>query len=94
MRYYYEKPDLYTSMYGELYICEHPLYDTCTLYKMNNKGLAVIQQRFDVTNKTTKWTEIDPWLTDILYLHPKFKEFFDERAKKSECGLYPTVTIR
>lgn len=94
MRYHYEKPDLYTSMYGELYICEHPLYDTCTLYKMNNKGLAVIQQRFDHSNKTTRWTEIDPWLTDILYLHPKFKEFFDERAGNGECGLYPTVTIR
>ena len=44
--------------------------------------------------KTTRWTEIDPWLTDILYLHPKFKEFFDDRSGECRDGLYPTVTIR
>ena len=55
-------------------------------------GLAVIQQRYD--NKTTWWTEIDPWLTDDIYLHTKFEEFFNERAGNCQNGLYPTVTIR
>lgn len=40
------------------------------------------------------WSEIDPWLTDDIYLHPKFKEYFDERSGESVNGLYPTVTIR
>lgn len=54
----------------------------------------MVQQRFDVETKSTGWSEIDPWLTDILYLHPKFKEYFDERSDESDNGLYPTVTIR
>ena len=81
-------------MYGETYTCNHPVYDKCTLYIIDNKGLAVIQQRFDDDLKSTWWSEIDPWLTDVLYLHPKFKEFFDERACECENGIYPTVTIR
>jgi hypothetical protein len=79
-------------MYGETYICDHPVYNTCTLFTINDKGLAVIQQRCD--NKATWWSEIDPWLTDILYLHPKFIEFFNDRAGEAKDGLYPTVTIR
>ena len=94
MRYHYEKPSIYLSMYGDTYACNHPIYDKCTLYSMDDKGLAVIQQRFDPDTKHTWWSEIDPWLTDPLYLHPKFKEFFDERAGEATDGLYPTVTIR
>ena len=94
MRYHYQKPTIYLSMYGVTYTCDHPVYDKCTLYEMNGKGLAVIQQRFDDDLKSTWWSEIDPWLTDDLYLHPKFKEFFDKRAGEVEEDLYPTVTIR
>ena len=94
MRYHYEIPNTYLSMYGETYICKHPIYDKCTLYKIYNKGLAVIQQRFDSDQKVTWWDEIDPWMTDAIYLHPKFKEFFENRAGTPTDGLYPTVTIR
>lgn len=94
MRYHFEKPTIYLSMYGDTYSCNHPVYDKCTLYEMNNKGLAVIQQRYDESTKRTWWSEIDPWLTDALYLHPKFKEYFDKRAGECANGLYPTVTIR
>lgn len=94
MRYHYNRPDVYSSMYGALYICEHPVYDRCTLFKMGENGLAVIQQRFDTASKTTWWSELDPWLTDDIYLHPRFKKYFDERAGKATDGLYPTVTVR
>lgn len=94
MRYHHEKPSIYSSMYGVTYSCEHPVYDTCTLFQIGNRGLSVIQQRFDEESKSTWWGEIDPWLTDILYLHPKFKRFFDERSGECTDGLYPTVTIR
>ena len=94
MRYHYEKPELYMSMYGERYICDHLVYSSCTLFTINDKGLAVIQQRFDNDTKSTWWSEIDPWLTDALYLHRNFKKFFDERAGECVDGLYPTVTIR
>jgi len=94
MRYRYEKPKRYTTLYGERYFCNHPVYSYCTLYKIGNKGLAVIQQRFDAKTKRTYWTNIDPWLTDAIYLHEGFKEYFDNRAGISKSGLYPTVTIR
>lgn len=94
MRYHYEKPPTYSSLYGTTYICDHPVYDKCTLFKIGKYGLAVIQQRYNPENKTTWWGEIDPWLTDALYLHPKFKEFFDLRSGEATDDLYPTVSIR
>lgn len=94
MRYHYKKPIVYLSKYGRTYTCNHPVYNKCTLYLIEEKGLAVIQQRYDPDTKSTWWTEIDPWLTDDLYLHTKFKEFFDKRAGECVNGLYPTVTIR
>lgn len=94
MRYHYEKPTTYSTLYGTTYLCNHPVYYKCTLYLIGEKGLGVVQQRFDPINKTTKWGEIDPWLVDLLYLHPKFKAFFDERAGECRDGLYPTVTVR
>ena len=53
----------------------------------------VVQQRFDSATKYTWWSEIDTWLTDILYIYPKFKEFFDERSSECTDGLYPMVSI-
>ena len=94
MRYHHEKPEIYHSIYGEVYICNHPIYDKCTLYRIGKRGLAVIQQRFNPHTKATRWTSIDPWLTDALYLHERFKDFFDERSGECTDGLYPTVTIR
>lgn len=94
MRYHYEKPLVHSSIYGKRYICEHPVYSSCTLFKIGEKGLAVIQQRFNTDVKSTWWSDIDPWLANDLYLHPKFIEFFNERAGECTDGLYPTVTIR
>lgn len=93
MRYHYEKPRIYSSLYGLTHTCGHSVYNCCTLYLIDNKGLAVIQQRCD-DKKRTWWSEIDPWLTDSLYLHPDFKAFFDERSGECTDGLYPTVTLR
>ncbi len=81
-------------MYGKTYICDHPVYNKCTLFLINNKGLAVIQQRFDYETKKTWWGEIDEWLTDAIYVHPKFKEYFDSIAEEAVDGIFPTVTIR
>lgn len=94
MRYHFEKPSIYLSKYGQTYECHHPVYSKCTLYLMDGKGLAVIQQRYDQDTKCTWWGEIDPCMTDPIYLHEKFKSYFDERADKCVNGLYPTVTIR
>lgn len=94
MRHHYSIPTIYSSMYGQLYVCNHPVYSRCTLFKIGNKGLSVIQQRFDIYTKTTWWGEIDIWLCDDLYLHTEFKSYFDKRADVLVNGLYPTATIR
>ena len=94
MRYYYEPPEYNTSMYGEIYICNHPVYNRCTLFRIREKGLAVVQQRYRESDKSTYWTEIDRYLVDRLYLHPNFKKFFDERADVENDGIFPTVSVR
>ena len=94
MRYHYEKPSIYLSMYGDTYICDHPVYNRCTLFKEDGKGIAVIQQRYDNDSKSTWWGEIDPWLTDVIYLNPGFKSLFDNRSGEHINGIYPTITIR
>lgn len=38
---------------------------------IGDKGLAVIQQRFDSDTKKTWLGSIDPWLTDDLYFASK-----------------------
>lgn len=94
MRYHYEKTTIYSQIYGSTYKCDHPVYSECTLFKINNRGLAVIQQRYCYETKSTHWNVIDPWLIDELYLHTRFESFFNERAGEIQNGLYPTVTIR
>lgn len=94
MRYYYETRSIIRCHYGVVYICNHPVYNRCTLYTIKDKGLAVIQQRFDPETKTTYWSEIDLALQDELFLHPNFLLYFQKRAATANNGLYPTVTIR
>lgn len=94
MRYHYQKPAIYLSMYGSVYFCDHPVYSRCTLFRIGERGLAVIQQRYDPDTKHTYWGETDPWLTDDLYLHERFLEYFDNRSGVCKDGLYPTVTVR
>lgn len=94
MRYHYKKPEYYRARYGKTYSQPSPVYNKCTLYTVGDKGLCVIQQRYDPDTKHTWWGEIDPWLVDELYLHPGFISYFEERSYKPSDGIYPTVTIR
>lgn len=94
MRYHFEKPLYSASAYGETFTCAHPIYDRCTLYRIGDRGLAVIQQRFDIRTKQTRWTEIDAELTDAIYLNRGFRRYFEEHAGTVRDGLWPTVTVR
>lgn len=94
MRYHYTKSTMLFTMYGKIHKCDHPIYSQCTLFKIGEKGLAVIQQRYDESSKQTWWGELDPWLANDIYLHSNFKEFFDERASTPINNLYPTVSVR
>lgn len=94
MRYHYEKPDTSVPMYGETYICDHPVYYACTLYKIGDLGLAVIQQRYREDRKSTWWNAIDDNLRNDLYLNTGFLEYFKKMAGPCKNTCYPTVTIR
>lgn len=94
MRYHYSLPKYYTCITGRTYKCNHPVYDECTLYLIGRKGLAVIQQRYDLFTKATTWGAIDPWLIDEIYTNVRFKRYFDKMANVPENGFYPTVTVR
>lgn len=94
MRYYSKPPVISKQAFGETYICEHPVYSKCTLYKIKSKGLAVIQQRYDPKTKMTWWSEIDDWIANALWLEPKFHVYLQKRVGEPENGLYPTATVR
>ena len=94
MRYHYDKPDLYFAQYGKVYRCNHPVYDECTLFKIGDRGLAMIQQRLVPKTKHTYWSSIDPWLNDEIYMHEGFIDLFKKFAAKEMDGLYPTLTVR
>ena len=93
MRYFFH-PKRHGGRYGMTYLCDHPVYDRCTLYAAKGIGLAVIQQRFDRRTKRTWWDTVDPGLADDLYLHKDFYKIFLTWAKKPIGRLYPTVTVR
>lgn len=92
MRYHYKKPEIYIALKGETYICDHPIYNRCTLFKNGKQGLAVIQQR--KIDKFIFWSEIDPWLNDDIYFNSGFDLYFQKYAKEPMNGLYPTITVR
>ena len=94
MRYFYKEPDAYTSVFGKVYECDHPVYNHCTLYLEGDMGLAVIQQRFNQTDKSTYWTSIDKCLVDSIFVNAGFFHYFREHAGVPIEGLYPTVTVR
>lgn len=94
MRYYYERPSLYSVTKAHRYECDHPVYTRCTLYFKEGRGLAVIQQRYNQETKATCWEEIDPWLVDDIYGRPGFAGLFDFLAERPKGGIFPTITIR
>lgn len=94
MGYHYEKPAIYLSKYGKIYTCSHPVYNKCTLFTIEEKGLSMIQQRFDPETKNHLVGLNRSLVNRHSILHPRFKEFFDNRAGECVNGLYPTVTIR
>lgn len=94
MRYFFQKKQKGSVRHGEEYYCGHPLYNSCTLYSDGEKGLAIIQQRFDPLTKRSWWTMIDRELVDDIYERTGFLDFFDKYAKPRDGTLYPTVTVR
>lgn len=83
MKYYYEKPETWDNT-GQTYICDHPLYNRCTLFKKGKKGLAVIQEHFNEKTKARWWGTIVPWLASDIYKNCNFKNIFDQHANEAD----------
>ena len=82
---------------AKLYKCNHPIYDKCTLFILEGfegYGLAVIQQRFNDSEKISWWGPIDPYLTEDISNAKSFTDFFIRHAGLAENGIYPTIEIR
>ena len=95
MRYHYERSNNSLENKAELYSCDHPLYNKCTLFKTGDKGLAVVQKRYNDTHKWTWWGPIDSCIAADISIHPDFKEFLEKKATPpDENQLYPTMGVR
>lgn len=94
MKYYYKKSDEWVGA-GETYICNHPRYNRCTLFRNGGRGFAVIQEKFNEKTKARWWGPLEPWLAGDIYFSAGFHELFEKTAAEpDENGLYPTVTVR
>lgn len=81
-----EQPERWTNYYSTVYKCNHPVYDSGTLYlNSQGKGLVVIQQRFNLRTKATFWGPIDPWLCDKIYLSYGLKHSFSEKGRVNKA---------
>ncbi len=94
MRYFYVPNNPDGSNFGDLLLCDHPVYFRATLYKRGRKGLAVIRQYFNPVTKTTFWRELDNDLASDIYLSDGFETLFENRSGHCVNGVYPTVSVR
>ena len=95
MRYHYNPSDFHQPIPpGEIYKCNHPLYSCCTLFKNGNRGLAVIQKKFNKNLKVSWWDCVWWYLAADIFLHPNWPSYFNEHAGEPVDGIYPTVTVR
>ena len=94
MRYYTEKPKDASNTRRYTYECTHPLYSKCTLIRKNEKGLAIVQMRYNTKLKIFRYGPIDSWLAEKIVSQDGFEVYFAKHAEKPSDGLYPTVTSR
>jgi len=94
MRYYTEKPNGAFSTRRYTYTCDHPLYSKCTLIKVEDKGLAIVQRRFNAKLKIFWYGPIESWLADLIVAQPGFEAYFEKNSGRENDGLYPTVSVR
>lgn len=94
MRYHYQFSEG-SGTAGKVYLCDHPLYSRCTLFKEGEVGLAVVQLSFNHWLKNLFWEPIHPYLASDIFKNENFKTVFDSLSgQPDENGIYPTVNVR
>lgn len=96
MRYHYESnTERSNGSSFKLYTCNHPLYHDCTLWTIDNKGLAVVQKKFNSKLKMTWWSYVEGALASDIEAQEGFNDFLKEHAEEpDQNGLYPTFGVR
>lgn len=94
MKYYYEKPKTWSPA-GQIYICDHPLFNRCTLFMKGKRGIIIVQEHYNEKTKARWWGTIEPWLASDIYNNDNFKAYLDQNAQEiDKNGLYPIFTVR
>lgn len=94
MRYFTEKPKHAITTRKYTYMCEHPLYSDCSLIRVEDKGLAIVQKRFNAKLKIFWYGAVDSWVIDEIIKHKDFESYFTKHSGECKDGIYPTVTVR
>ncbi len=94
MRYFTEKPANAVITRRYKYKCDHPIYSECSLIKIDDFGLSIIQKRFNAKLKIFWYGAADSWLIDQIQMHKGFESYFTKHAGECQNGLYPTITVR
>lgn len=89
MRYFYDKPDKGTPLFGKRVELNHPGYRTGTQFVVDGLGMIFVQQRIQC--KYCYWDALDYWLANDIYMHPKFKDYVREYGTEEN---YPIVPVR
>lgn len=92
--YYKRKSTERRLLHATVFKCDHPLYSACTLFKIGDFGLGVVQKRFNDTYKCCWFDTIDPWLANDIYDEPSFMEVFGKLSGPKENGFYPVIEVR
>lgn len=95
MKYYYESSDNAQVGAGEIYICDHPLFNQGTLFRSGDKGLIIVQEHYNKKTKARWWGPVEPRLSYDIYIHSNFGPFFEKSAsERDENGFYPVFSVR
>lgn len=76
---------------------DHPMYNVGTLFFMDgsNKGLIIVQKRFNADSKVMWYGPIDSYLTKSIGESEHFDTYFNENAREKDSdGHFPTYHLR
>lgn len=88
MKYHYESPEIVVPVYGERIDLNHLVYQSGTLYLEHERGIIVVQQKFDHEERVCWWGYVDAAVANDIYLAPRFHEFFLGHAREKDYPIY------
>lgn len=88
MRYHYEKPSVYVTMYGSTYECNHPVYNSCTLFQMIGVVFEIRDFYSDYNGKEAYLNDFDYHSADHVY---RINGDDCYRPECGRCSVHPCI---